>query len=243
MTDRKHKSYDDTKSSNDDTKSSNDDTKSLKDDRKSSKDCTQFYQSPICLHHCSSIDIKKPICIKGKNYCAKYNCHKHVFEVTSRVIVKVNHNRYQLSEYHFHVPGEHVVNDRIYSAEVHYVFVQLDHCEKYLPKKYVCHNICHCCETKEHFENKCHDDNRNILVIARVINPTDKCSDLSNIQVEIPSCYYEYDGTLTTGNFAPVRWVVGDDPICFNICELRKIAKPARPIQPLDGRIILFSNY
>lgn len=203
------------------------------------------YQSPIVLHHCCSLDIKKPIYIKGKNVCAKYNCEKHVFEVKSRVIIKVNSIRYQLSEYHFHVPGEHIVNDKLYSAEIHYVFVQLKNCERKLPKHHICQNICHCCEINEKYEKyekcKC-DDDRNTLVIGRVINPTEKCRDLSNIQVEIPDCYYEYDGTLTTGNYAPVRWLVGDDPVCFNICEIKKFAKPARPIQPLDGRIVLFSG-
>jgi len=207
------------------------------------------YQSPIVLHHCCSIDIKKPIHIKGKNVCAKYNCKKHVFEVTSRVIIKVQCVKYQLVEYHFHIPGEHIVNDKKYCAEVHYVFVKLGLCEKHLPKHYVCQNICHFCENgnKKNFENEekiehsC-DDARDVLVIARVINPNDDCVDLSNIQVEVPSCYYEYDGTLTTGNYSPVRWIVGDDPICFNICQLEKVAKPDRTIQPLDGRIILFSG-
>jgi carbonic anhydrase len=202
------------------------------------------YQSPIVLHHCCCLDIKKPIHIKGKNVCAKYNCKKRVFEVTSRVIIKVQCVKYQLVEYHFHVPAEHIVNDKKYCAEVHYVFVKLGLCEKYLPKHYVCKNVCeNDCENdyKKKEKKEC-DDERDVLVIARVINPNDDCVDLSNIQVEVPSCYYEYDGTLTSGNNGPVRWLVGDDPICFNICQLEKVAKPARPIQPLDGRIILFSG-
>ena len=54
--------------------------------------------------------------------------------------------------------------------------------------------------------------------------------------------YYEYDGTLTTGELKPVRWIIGKYPIYLNIKQIECIAKPARPIQDLDGRIILLSR-
>lgn len=201
------------------------------------------YQSPIILHHCGSCNINmyKPLSIKGTNYGAIYDASKHIFKVTDKVIVKLNSNKYQLEEYHFHIPGEHDVNGKIYAAEVHYVFAQLKRDEKCRPADYVCRNIC-CCNGDGNEESKQEDDNRNILVIGRTICTTNKDTDLSTIQVDLPSRYYMYDGSLTTGNYSPVRWIVGDEPIRLSFEEIEKFSKNARTIQSLDGRIILYSD-
>ena len=197
------------------------------------------YQSPIVLHHCCScnIDISKPISIKGVNFGAIYDASNHIFAVKDKIIIKFNSKSYQLEEYHFHVPGEHDINGKIYDAEVHYVFVQLKRGEKHIPIDYVCKNICNC---GEHSTDVLYD--RNIFVIGRAISSNCKCVDLAEIQPEVPSCYYMYDGSLTTGNFAPVRWIVGDEPIHLNLDEIKKYAKDARPLQELDGRIVLFTE-
>lgn len=205
-----------------------------------------YYQSPILLHHCCScnITINEPVGIRGINYGAVYDASKHIFVVKDKIIIKFNSNKYQLEEYHFHIPGEHDLNGQIYESEIHYVFVQLTHGEKYREHNYVCRNVCSC-RTDFH-DNitmvNADENDRNILVIGRVIRPTEKRYDLSKIQVDLPACYYMYDGTLTTGNFSPVRWLVGDEPIRLNIEEISHFAKDARPIQESDGRIILFSD-
>lgn len=202
------------------------------------------YQSPIILHQCGScnISVDKQIYMKGVNCGAIYDPSKHIFKVQDKIIVKINSNKYQLEEYHFHTPGEHDINDTIYDAEVHYVFVQLHPGEKHRPGNYICRNVC--CGDEHHTanESKTDDTVRNILVIGRVICPDDECIDLDKIQVDVPSCYYMYDGSLTTGNYAPVRWIVGDYPMIMNVNEIKHFSKSARPIQSLDGRIVLFSD-
>lgn len=136
----------------------------------------------------------------------------------------------------------------IYEAEIHYVFIETNevsndffrHEEPPIEKDPMVaetrriSNICDCCQRRS--------SDQNYLVIGRVINNTNIYKDLSKIQVKIPTCYYEYDGTLTTGTYSPVRWIIGNDPVHFNFTSLIPIAKTSRPIQKIDGRIILFSS-
>ena len=201
------------------------------------------YQSPIILNHECSIDIQQHIHIKGTNYGAKYNDKKHIYEVSNKIILRLNSKEYRLIEYHFHIPSEHNINDRFYKAEIHYVFQEINekNHERHLRENYdndICMDICGCGRREE-------DDDGHILVIGRVISSVKNVGDsvdLTKLQVNAPSFYYEYDGTLTTGNFAPVRWLVGDNPLRFNIEQLLDIAKPARSIQTSDGRIILYAK-
>ena len=200
------------------------------------------YQSPIILHHCCScnVHINKPIDIYGTNFGAVYDASKHIFVVKDKIIMKLNSNKYQLEEYHFHIPGEHDMNGKIYNAEVHFVFVQLNRGETQIPSDYVCRNIC-CCNQHSTID-PLDQNHRNIFVIGRAICPSNIYTDLTKMQVDIPECYYMYDGSLTTGNYAPVRWIVGDSPIRCNIDEIHHFAKDARPLQELNGRIVLFSG-
>ena len=85
-------------------------------------------------------------------------------------------------------------------------------------------------------------ENLNTFVIGRVIEDEEELKDLTTVQVKLSLPYYEYDGTLTTESFLPLRWVVGRQPVHFNIEQLTPIAKPARPLQNLDGRIVLYSR-
>jgi carbonic anhydrase len=201
------------------------------------------YQSPIVLHHCCSIDIEKPISIKGENIGSQFDTEKHIFKVQNTILLRANGRKYRLEEYHFHVPCEHIVDNTIYPAEIHYVFHEMGQnllqdvleyrTETSKPSASV--SACPCCEE--------HDD-RNILVVGRCITSvrSGDAVDISRFPVQIPSSYYEYDGSLTTGNFTPVRWIVGDDPLRIDIEQLLPIAKPARPVQDGQGRILLYST-
>jgi len=186
------------------------------------------YQSPISLDVCNSIDFYQHIHLDGINKGSQYNSEKKIFEVQDKIFLKVNGRKYQLDEYHFHNPSEHKINGMNYEAEIHYVFIELEH-GKNTKNNNECLDICNCCG---------HDEN--ILVIGRTICESEKIKDLTKIQVKIPDKYYEYDGSLTTGNYSPVRWIVGENHIHFNITEISKIAKTSRPLQNLDGRILLY---
>lgn len=82
----------------------------------------------------------------------------------------------------------------------------------------------------------------NILVIGKLIdnNPNSE-SNLSTLQIEAPNRFFEYDGTLSTGNYSPVRWIVDDYIIYLNINDIIPISKTDRPLQNLDGRLVLFN--
>lgn len=207
------------------------------------------YQSPISIEPFNHIHIDECIKISGKNRDACYNDHTKNFKVKSQVVVKINSKTYKLVEYHFHVPSEHIINGKRYPSEIHYVFIEYNDDEsdsdsdsdsdesRKSRESHSSHKShdrqCACCS--EHYD-------KNLLVIGRTIKCTKQKQKLKDIQVKIPHTYYEYDGTLTTGDLKPVRWIIGKYPIYLNIKQIECIAKPARPVQDLDGRIILLSK-
>jgi len=133
--------------------------------------------------------------------------------------------RYQLHEYHFHIPGEHRICGKTFAAEVHFTFVQLrddeDHLD-ILPGANV-------------------PGDRNLFVISRVINGGGEPTNLSLLQVSIPSTFYQYNATKSFPDYNPVRWLIGPEPLCFDLQQLIPIAHGATPIQPTNGRIVLYT--
>jgi carbonic anhydrase len=195
------------------------------------------YQSPISLHYADAMKIKQTIEIYGRNEDSIYNKETKNFEVQKNIIVTLHNKKYRLDEYHFHIPSEHKVNGEIYAAEIHYVFIELDKdFENSKNVKRKCSDICGCNQKEEKEEKE------GIIVIGRVIHNSGQYKDLCNIQVKIPHYYFQYDGTLTVGNYSPVRWIIGETPIHYDISQLSGIAKNSRPLQPLDGRIILHTE-
>ena len=184
------------------------------------------YQSPIALEKKNSIKINQIINIHGRNEDATYNPSTKNYEVHKKIILTVNDKKYKLDEYHFHMTSEHEVDGEKYPGEIHYVFIEYDEKEEY---KKECSDVCGCKRP----------ENKDILVIGRTINNCNEHKDLHDIQVKVPHYYYEYDGTLTTGNYSPVRWIIGEHPMHFDLKQITPISESARPIQPLDGRIIL----
>ena len=86
----------------------------------------------------------------------------------------------------------------------------------------------------------CAQETKDILVIGRTIKDHNIVQDLAKVQIKTPSKYFEYDGTLTTGLYSPVRWIIGQNPIQFHVNDIVPVAKSSRPIQPFDNRIILY---
>ena len=190
---------------------------------------TNAYQSPIALDKFDAIEFSQNICIEGENKGAIFNEIKKIYEVQDKIYLTLNGRKFQLDEYHFHTPSEHKVNYKIHDAEIHYVFVEVAR-NREEKRNTHCLDICSC---SDHHED-------NVLVIGRLINDTSKIKDLTKLQVKVPSEYYEYDGTLKSGVFSPVRWIVGENHIHYNIEEIAEVAKTARSIQDLDGRIVLY---
>lgn len=193
------------------------------------------YQSPISLKTNHVLKIEQHISFDGHNSGANYNPEKKIFEIEENIILKIGKKHYRMIEYHFHIPSEHVIQEVKYQSEIHYVFLEIDKNAPFVPHDLsnCCPDVCGCS-----FENI--DPSSNILVVGRTILNTDRHVILSSIQPKIPHHYFEYDGTLTTGDFSPVRWIVGENPVHINLDDILEVAKPVRPIQKLDGRIILF---
>jgi len=193
---------------------------------------SSYYQSPICLYTHNSIPISQYICVDGENTGSIYNKTKKIYEVQDFIELRIGSRKYQLLEYHFHVPSEHIIDDTKFPSEIHYVFIEEEMGVVHQGRP--CPDVCGCCNSG--------DISGNILVIGRTIKNDDENDDLEKINVRVPRKYYMYDGTLTTGDFAPVRWIVGKHPIHLNVQEIAKIAKDARHIQSDDGRIVLYSK-
>jgi carbonic anhydrase len=193
------------------------------------------YQSPIYLQTKNVINIEQHITFDGNNGGAHYNQDKKIFEIVDDIILKIKKKHYRLIEYHFHIPSEHVIQEIKYPSEIHYVFLEINKSAPFVPHDLSnsCPDVCGC-----QFDNI--DASSNILVVGRTILDTNRHVILSTIQPKIPHHYFEYDGTLTTGDFSPVRWIVGETPVHINLDDISEVAKPVRPIQNLDGRIILF---
>jgi len=192
------------------------------------------YQSPICLNLCDVLKIEQKLYINGINNGATYNETKKIFEMNDCIILIIDSKIYQMIEYHFHIPSEHVINNENFSSEIHYVFVELNDSSQYMTFEHgCCPDVCNCC--LENIDN-------NILVIGRTILDSEHHTILEKIQPKIPKHYFEYDGTLTTGFYSPVRWIVGGHPIEYNIEDISKYTKLSRPIQKLDGRLVLYNG-
>jgi len=202
-----------------------------------SQDCLEkiekysnMYQSPIALTKREAIRFSQHFRLLGENKNSVYDPSRNFFQVKNNVKLEVGSRNYRLAEYHFHVPCEHIVEKEHNLAEIHYVFVEE---QDFIEGR--CPDVCGCSMPNE--------ISGNILVLGRTIRQEGKeTEDLANFPVRIPRNYFMYDGTLTTGNFAPVRWIVGRDPIYLNVLEIAPVAKHARPIQEEDGRIVLYGK-
>jgi carbonic anhydrase len=187
------------------------------------------YQSPISLNKNDSIRINQVIDVRGKNNGALYDPSSNIFIVKDEILLEIRSEKYKLIEYHFHIPSEHVVDEKSYNSEIHYVFKNCDS-ENY--DELYCPDICGCCNTT----------NSDILVIGRVISNKKERTDLNKLNVKVPYKYFEYDGTLTTGLYSPVRWIIGSHSIELSIKDITPFAKSARSLQSFDGRLKLLCH-
>jgi carbonic anhydrase len=187
------------------------------------------------LNKRDSIHIHQPLEIIGTNYHAIFDASSKIFIIQNPIYLMIQNKKYKFLEYHFHIPGEHVIQNKNYASEIHYVFKECNLMPCDGENNAIiesCADLCGCC----------HSNDPDILVIGRTIIDGNDSINLYKLQPNLPSQYFEYDGTLTTGTYSPVRWLVGLCPIQFRVKDIIPFAKGARLIQPFDGRIKLFCH-
>jgi len=110
--------------------------------------------------------------------------------VRNKIIATLNdRQRYQLHEYHFHVPAEHEICGQKYDAELHFTFIELREGEMHLGV----------------LAGATAPADRNLFVIARVIQAGGRKKDLSLLQPSPPANFYQYNATKAVADFNPVR--------------------------------------
>lgn len=182
------------------------------------------YQSPIKLEteNQTVFHAKGNIKPSFHKIKSRYNKEKHQWDVLNRVELINNDKKYYLDEFHFHYPGEHIINDEKFPLEVHFVY--------------------------ENVDNKC----VTILVVAFVIDISDKTSKaldkiIKKEKFSLPKIgnYFTYPGSLTTSPFdTSVNWNVSERKLYItekNLKKLVKKSKARRRIKPRQGRNIVYA--
>jgi carbonic anhydrase len=147
--------------------------------------------------------------------------------------ITVDGDTYKLAQFHFHTPSEHLENSHATPLELHLVFADAD---------------------------------KNLLVVGRWINYGDTNAALAPIFSDLPQTTsdhlainsfnlnslipdnlesFRYTGSLTTPPFSEgVKWIDLAQPLDMSAAQVQAFQHlfpdgDARPVQPLNGRIIL----
>ena len=195
-------------------------------------------QSPIDIH-----SGKKKLLSEPDNTSIEFNYQSAPLEVVNNghtiqvnypkgSSVKIDGQKYELLQFHFHTPSEHTVEGEAYPMEVHLVHQNRS-------GEYAVIGLL----LKEG------QDNQLMKKIWKEIPTTGVTKTVSDISVNASSflpanqTHYSYRGSLTTPPCSEgVRWYVMKEPIEASqeqIEQFRAIYKlNARPVQPLHGRVI-----
>jgi len=147
------------------------------------------------------------------------------YKVKNTIITMFNNTPYVLSDFHFHKPSEHVIHNKRYDMEVHFVHKKLYSKGESYNEQFVVFSF---------FIQK---GNTNVL---------DTCIELQeNVEIQIPehNTFYYYPGSLTTPPYSSnVSWIVFDTPISSStIPILDTNYNTARPVQKsIQGELMYF---
>ena len=204
---------------------------------------------------CGSGQAQSPINIEGSGFSLDVGSLDLNYQDTSLVIVNngrtigVNYQpgssltldgkAYELVQFHFHQPSEHLISGRAAAMEAHFV-----HQDRATGDLVVLAVLMSEGETNKALES-----------IWRQILPSDsqaeKVADLTinalQLLPENSRRYYRYQGSLTTPPCSEiVTWLVLKQPISVSKSQLasfdRVIGNNARPVQALNQRPLLESN-
>jgi len=152
---------------------------------------------------------------------------------TTKSVLSIGNEKYTLLQYHIHAPSEHVVNGKVYEAEIHFVHATPD------GKLAVLGVLVGTDTAKSNMEFQ------KILDVAPN-NTTDSFALTTDPTKILPSLakFYLYSGSLTTPPCTEgVNWYVLKTPIQITPTQLAKFedlySENARKVQPLNGRQVL----
>ncbi|CAH6419351.1 Carbonic anhydrase [uncultured virus] len=193
---------------------------------------SDVYQSPIALTNNDSIfnsrSKLKPI--KGR-IISHYNPDLKQWDVLNDINTSNNELDYRLTEFHFHHPGEHIINDARYPLEIHFVFE--DH--KDFSVLVIGYPI--------KLQNKSSEIFVRIIKDKPFAFPSSIRSDCKK-EASLGS-YYSYPGSLTTQPFDfNVSWILMSKPLNITENDLNIIAqksKPPRELHPRAGRDVVYA--
>ncbi|MFC1618977.1 carbonic anhydrase [Candidatus Neomarinimicrobiota bacterium] len=146
----------------------------------------------------------------------------------------VDNTRFDLLQFHFHVPSEHLILNQTFAMEAHLVHQNSTGDYAMIGILYNCGEVNPIIKTLwEHLPRNPGEEQTPVDVI---IDP------LQLIPPE--SRYYAYTGSLTTAPFAEgVKWILFQPPQPASTAQLEQFTalfgKNARPVQPLLGRKVL----
>lgn len=162
-----------------------------------------------------------------------HNGHTVQVEVANGSRITIDGKAFELLQFHFHTPSEHVVDGKPYPAEVHFVHRAADG-ELAVIGAFIA-------------------DRPGNAALAEVVAhaPAGKSPAMTYSWVTIdpaaimpaPASFWSYGGSLTTPACGEgVRWMVQRQPLALSrqhVDALRAaMGENARPVQPLNGRAV-----
>lgn len=190
-------------------------------------------QSPIDLAKATSKDLKDPeLHYQSSELRELNNGHTVQVNYDKGSYMELNGQRYELVQFHYHVPSEHHVNGKAFAAELHLV-------HKTARDQLAVIAILF----EEGAENSAYQAFLNDL-------PDHESKEVAkgvkiNVAELLPPtrATFRYDGSLTTPPCTEgVSWLVMTSPVKLShaqIARLEKVFKRNnRPVQPLNGRTV-----
>ena len=151
--------------------------------------------------------------------------------------MSVEGEKYDLLQFHFHAPSEHTVGGKHYPMEAHFVH-QDSHGGLAVIGVMIEEGAANAALADAWAHLPAHETAAQMVADVSV-----------NASAVLPADgrYYHYKGSLTTPPCSEgVRWFVLSEPISMSAAQIKKFedtaAPNARPVQPLNARLLIGSN-
>lgn len=195
-------------------------------------------QTPIDLREseATAVDLKNILFVyRPVDGTALNNGHTLQVNVTPGCSIVIDDVQYDLAQFHYHTPSEHAVDGKRFPIEWHFV-------HKDSSGKLAVIGV---------FAKKGHDNS--VLAPALADMPRRKDESVSVGKLDLGPVFptdrmaYRYEGSLTTPPCSEgVRWTVFASPTQMGPKQLNSlqylVGKNARPLEPRNGRTIIFDD-